>query len=274
MAENEKTFLDAQKTMAELTQLYQNDPRQDTFNLMILGEMGTGKSFMMRTCRKPALYHSFDPGGTKGLKKWIDKGEIIVDSRYEGDDPMNPNRYDLWVKEMDRLERMNIFKHFGTFILDSATSWGTAVMNSILKKAGIPGQQPRWSHDYGPQKNKMTNFLSRCLNLPCDFILIGHLEPYKDETTGKLELRFATVGKNTLIIPTMFDEVWVMDPKDGSTGVTYRVLTQSTGKQLARSRLCQDGLLDKYEKPDIKAILKKTGMNYEDKPLLTGGKNG
>jgi hypothetical protein len=36
----------------------------------------------------------------------------------------------------------------------------------------------------------------------------------------------------------------------------------------ARSRLGKGGELDLYEKPDIKAILKKVGFSPDDKPLI------
>jgi len=75
-----------------------------------------------------------------------------------------------------------------------------------------------------------------------------------------------TTGKGAIIIPTLFDEVYVMDPKKTSDGVKYRVLTQNTGTYTARSRLAKGGLLSMYEEPDIKGILRKAGMDVSDKP--------
>ncbi len=266
--QHSKQFLDARKRAAEINEMYKSDPRQKTFNLLLLGETGTGKSFLMRTARKPVHIDSFDPGGTKGLVDYIKKGEIIADTRWESEDPMNPTFYPLWKKEMAERQASGYFDALGTYVIDSSTSWAEMIMNDILKRAGIAGQQPRFTKDYGPQKMLIRNFVRTCLDIPCDFILTGHLEANKDEINGQMTLRYMTTGKGTVIIPTLFDEIWVMDPKDGPGGSTYRVLTQSTGKYSCRSRLAKDGLLNQYEKPNIKAILKKVNHPCEDKPLL------
>jgi len=270
MTEESKAFLESKKTAADLLNFYNSDPRQQSFNLLLLGEMGTGKTFLARSARKPVLIHSFDPGGTKGLRDLINAGDVIVDSRYESENPMKPTMFEKWQKEMDRLSKAGIFDHIGTFIIDSSTSWAEMIMNNILKKAGIPGQAPRFTHDYTPQKTLIRNFLRTCLDLPCDFILTGHLEPNKDEVTKQLSFRYATTGKGTFTIPTLFDEVWVMEPKETAKGVQYRILTQSTGRYSCRSRLAAKGLLNQYEEADIKSILKKVKMPCDDKTKLIG----
>ena len=142
-------------------------------------------------------------------------------------------------------------------------------MNRILQKAGIPGTAPRFTKDYTPQKIELFNMLSWCLDLPCDFILTGHLEQYENAEDKTIRYRYMTTGKGAIIIPTKFDEIYVMVPKETSEGVSYRLLTKNTGTYTACSRLAKDGLLELYEKPDIKGLLRKAGMDASDKPLLT-----
>lgn len=269
MVEEKDTFLEAKKNAQELAKMYASDGKQKSFNLLLLGEMGQGKTFLARTARFPVHIDSFDPGGTKGLEDYIAKGDIIVDSRYESENPMKPSMYPIWIKEMQSRLDSGYFDHIGTYIIDSSTSWAEMIMNDILKKAGIPGQQPRWAHDYGPQKTLIRNYLKMCLDLPCDFILTGHLKMITDEGAGgKTIFRFATTGQGVITIPTMFDEIWNMTTKDTSGGLKYQILTQSTGTYACRSRLAKDGLLDKFEEPNIKSILKKAGKSVEDKPKL------
>ena len=141
-------------------------------------------------------------------------------------------------------------------------------MNSILKKEGIAGQAPRWSHDYVPQKIEIRNWVREMLDLPCDFFMTGHLEGTKDDVSGAMAYRYMTTGQGTTLIPALFDEVWVMSPKKSPAGVTYRILTKATGTYLARSRLAEEGLLDVYEDADFKKILKKAGFDYDDRPLI------
>lgn len=269
--QQDKAFLDARKQAAELAEKYKNDKKQSSFNLLLLGEMGSGKTFLIRTARKPVHIDSFDPGGSKGLSDLIATGDIIVDSRYESEKPLSPFAFAEWKSVMDSRVRSKYFDYIGTYMLDSSTTWSKAIMNDVLKKAGLAGSSPRFTKDYQPQKNAIENAIYEMLDLPCDFILTGHLEAFKDEAEGgKVRFRYMTTGKGALVIPTLFDEIWVMDPKDSSNGVEYRVLTQNTGTYTCRSRLAKEGLLSQYEKPDIKAILKKVGRSTEDLPRLIG----
>lgn len=273
--------LDIQKEISQLRQLYEEDEKQTTFTALILGELGSGKTWLARTCRLPVHIDSFDPGGTKGLREptvmaggkevqmpSIKGGEIIADTRWEKEDPMRPSAYGAWRRAFDVRIREGYFEHFGTYILDSATYWSEAIMNDILRAAGMPGEAPRFTKDYMPQRITIRNNLRRAMNLPCDFILTGHLKAITDEGTGQTIFRFMTTGQGMVIVPTMFDEVWVMEPKRGSSGIEYRILTQATGQNLARSRLGGSGRLDTYEKADIKALLKKAGVDTTDKEML------
>ena len=266
---NENQILLIKAEAEKLKTMYNEDQSNHSFNCLLLGESGSGKTFLTRTARKPVHIDSFDPGGAKGLDDFIQRGEIIVDSRYGSEDPRKSFAFELWKKEMARREQMGYFEMLGTYVLDSSTTWAESIMNEILKRAGLAGGAPRFTHDYNPQKIEIRNWLRELLALPCDFILTGHLESYKDEVTGGVSYRYATTGKGVQTIPLLFDEIWVMNPKSGSKGVDYRILTQSTGTYVARSRLAKEGLLQQYEEANIKGILKKAKQNCEDKPLFT-----
>ncbi|RLC32204.1 MAG: hypothetical protein DRH37_01230 [Deltaproteobacteria bacterium] len=261
--------LDIVKEAGEIKTMYEEDPAQDSFSCLLLGEAGSGKTYFLRTCRKPVHIDSFDPGGTKGIKKHIKSGEIIAATNYEKEDPMKPWAFNQWKKDMDRRIKMGYFNHVGTYVLDSASTWSDAIMNQILKNAGIPGQAPRFTKDYVPQKMQIRNWIAVMMALPCDFIMTGHLEAFKDEVSGTVTYRFLTTGKGVVTIPGLFDELWVCDPKESSKGVNYRILTKSTGRHIARSRLAENGKLAQYEEPDMKKILAKVGHDNADKPLLT-----
>jgi hypothetical protein len=256
------------KEIQQVKDHYASDKRQESFNLLLLGESGSGKTFLSRTCRAPIHIDSFDSGGTKGLLPEIREGRIIVDSRFECDDPKNPKAFNEWKIAMDKRIRMGYFNHIGTYILDSATTWSDAIMNQILKAAGIPGDAPRFTKDYGPQKIEIRNQLQKMLNLPCDFILTGHLEAQKDELIGSVKYKFLTTGKGDVTIPLLFDEIYVaLADQKGMKGVEYKLLTQKNGAYVAATRIGRDKF-ETFETPDIKAMLKKAGRPCEDKPLF------
>lgn len=261
-------LLDVKTEVEKLQKMYLENPRSESFNALVLGESGSGKSFLVRTARKPIHIDVFDPGGTINLIDLIKKGEIVPDTRWENEDPVAPRAFRDWEIAMKERIKTGYFNHFATYVLDSSTTWSDAIMNQILKTEGLQGQPPRWAHDYVPQKVKIQNWIKVLLQLPCDFILTGHLEGTKDEVSGRMSYRYMTTGKASVTIPLLFDEIYVMDPKQSSKGVEYRILTQSTGTHIARSRLARQGLLSQYEEPDIKKMLKKCGFKTEDKPIF------
>jgi hypothetical protein len=260
--------LDIQKEVEELRQLYKEDPRQESFNLLLLGEYGTGKTFLLRTARKPIHIDSFDPGGTKGLRDYITRGDIIVDTRFERDDPADPRAFAEWYPIfLDRI-KSGYFSHFGTYCLDSSTSWNLSILGYYLKRKGGVTTLPNYKDHYHYQMLDIRTYVKKMLDLPCDTVLTGHLELKQEGEGGKMRYVYATTGKGTFIIPSLFDEIWVASTKETSKGVDYRLLTENDGLFSARSRLKADGLLDTYEEPDLKKILAKAGMPNQDKEPL------
>lgn len=256
---------------------YEGDPLQKRFSALITGDTNAGKTFMLRTARKPVHIDSFDPGGTKCLRDLIESGDVIADTQWENEDPFEPNTFAKWMKTIDIRFKIGYFDHFGTYVIDSATTFGDAVMNYQLAGANRAGQAPMRNRDYFPQKVWMENYIKKLMRTPCDFILTGHLREHKkllavDSSTGiqreEIKYRFYTTGQAVVTIPLLFDELYVILAEDGRTGPKRKMLTDSMGTYIARSRLKQKGLLDQTEEPDIKAILKKIGLPWEDKPKL------
>lgn len=246
---------------------YENDPKANTFNALICGEMGTGKTHILKTCRKPVLVHMFDPGGERTLMDEIKKGEIIVEN-FAPDNPYKPWSFLQWKRRIEELISSNFFDHIGTFALDSSTLWAEAILNYFVAQRS-PGGIPEAYKDYMPQKNEIRNGIDRILSLPCDCIVTGHLEATKDEVTGRVTYRYATTGKGSVMIPAKFDEVYVALSEEGSKGVNYKLQTAGAGRYAARSRLAQGGKLNQFEPSNIKHILEKVGYPTEDKPLFT-----
>jgi hypothetical protein len=260
--------LDMKQEISKLRYQYEKDTTQSTFNCLVTSESGCGKTYMARTCRFPVHIDSFDPGGSKGLKKWIDSGDIVVDTRYEAEDAIKPTAYKLWKSEFKRRVEGGYFRHFGTYFIDSGTTFAQAIMNWVMQKDGVAGQAPRFTKDYTPQKFELRNQIKKCLNLPCDFILTAHLRLLEDPESGRHKFRLFTTGDGMIILPLLFDELYTLRTVAKSSDVNYQLLTKSTGLYLARSRIGSDKL-NAVEEPNIKALLKKSRFPSEDKPKLT-----
>ena len=259
--------MDIKAEAAKLREMYSNDATTQTFNAVIYGGLGTGKTSLIKTARKPVLIHSFDPGGTKVLRDEIAAGSIIADTRFEREDPLKPTAFKLFDDEYHRLRRDGFFDHLGTYVIDSVTTWAQCAMYAVMKKAGRPGGTPQ-QNDWMPQMMMMENAMRDFVSLPCDCILLGHDDVTKDDSSGKMYSGLMITGKLSRRVPLLFDEVYCALTKETSKGIEYQLLTRATGMYQARSRLGKGGELDTYEKPDIKAILKKVGYSTDDKPLF------
>jgi GTPase SAR1 family protein len=258
--------LDIKKELSDIQTLYNNSPNTQALKLLLYGPMGSGKTNLLRTARQPVLLHSFDPGGTKTVRDEIKAGQIIADTRYEVEDPMNPTAFQAWDNEYHRLKNGGVFNKIGTFAIDSGTTWSSAAMNVILKRAGRPGSTPQ-QNDYLPTMVLLENAIKDMTSLPCDVILICHEDTDKDEASGRLYVGPLFIGKLKYRIPILFDEVYYATTKETSSGVNYFLLTRSTGLYKARTRLGKGGLFETYEVQDIKALLKKAGYSTEDKVI-------
>jgi len=274
---------DANAELEKVRAYYKQDPLQKRFSALITGETNAGKTYLLRTCRKPIHIDSFDPGGTKCLRDLINSGDVIADTRFEDDDPYNPKAFAEWMKAVDLRFHIKYFEQFGTYCLDSATTFGEAVMNYGLGDKNRAGETPQMRHDYMPQKTFMTNYIRKLMTLPCDFILTGHLRELRkvlsvDTKSGvvreEVKYRFYTTGQAVVTIPLLFDEIYVITGEEGREGPKRKMLIDSMGTYVARSRLKSKGLLNSIEEPDIKALLKKAGFDPSDKPSLSTQKGG
>jgi hypothetical protein len=267
------TLLMIKKQAEEIKKMYDSDPRNMTFNGIIFGSLKVGKTSLLRTCPKPVLIHSFDPNGTLVLRDLIEKGEILADTRYEKEDPYNPKACALWEKNFNDLYRKNFFKHVGTFAIDSMTSWNSAVMFEVIKRAslkkknrevgGAPQQQ-----DWMICMSFIENYIRKFLSLPCHCILLGHADQPKNEDGANVgDLGIMTIGKLRERIPALFSEIYYLRMKDYKTETRELLVKPTYGIQVG-SRLGFGGKLDKTEPPDIKKIMAKCGLDASNKPLF------
>lgn len=253
--------------------MYDEDPRNLTFNAIIHGPIKTGKTSLLRTCPKPVFVHSFDPGGTLVLRDMIEKGEVLADTRFEKEDPFNPKACRLWEDEFNYLYRKDFFSQVGTFAIDSMTTWAQVIMYEVIRRAAKKkkdrevGGAPQ-ENDWLPQMAFLENYMRKFLSLPCHCILMGHSDQPKDrEGNATGDLGIMITGKLRERIPALFSEIYYLRIKDYKTE-KRELLTKPVYGIQTGSRLGYGNRLEKEEPADIKAIMKKCGLDIKDKPLF------
>lgn len=264
--------IDIKKEVADIKEMYDKSSTTKYFRSIIFGDIGSGKTFLQRTCPRPIHVDSFDPGGVKTNRRMVEEGWMIADTRYEDEDPKNPSALDLWAKEYVRRRDAGYYEYFGTYVLDSLTMFGRAAMNAVLKKKGRLDGLPKTGkedNDYVIQMGLMEPILRDIFNLPCHVIITAHPDISTDEDSGgKRIIGPQVTGQLRTRLPLMCDEIYCAQTQPTKEGdLKYRLLTKQDGIFRCRSRLASEGKIAMYEDQDIKAIIRKAGLSDADKPI-------
>jgi hypothetical protein len=271
-AAREASFLKVQKRIEDIRGQYAQSQSQ-TFNILVSGDSGTGKTSLLTTCPRPVFVDSFDPGGSKTrvLQPLIASGDIIVDDRWERDSWKRPTAYRGWEKEFEERRSEGFFEHIGTYSIDSLTKMTDAMLMAISAAKGRSGKQPE-IQDYLIQQLTTVDCLNLIMALPCNVLITGHIAYTTDELTGRMETGLLVAGKLSTKIPIMFDEHYIARVQEKrtreGTEMEYRLLTRNDGFFKAKSRIGGDAF-DTFEEPDIKKLMQKAGRPAADKPPIT-----
>lgn len=170
-------------------------------------------------------YHYFDiPALTVSFKSMIDTSNKLNTLSFKAICDLEGLNRDQTRSFMRLLEFLSNVKE-GDKSYGAVDSWGierVLVIDSlsalnIMAKTLIAGQNPALSPS---QWNMAQDTVRTCLNklcfdLDCHVFVLGHLEPEKDEVTGRIQNMPATLGKK--LAPELgryFDEVIVAKKKD------------------------------------------------------------
>ena len=265
-----------------IREIYKISPQTSMMHLLLLGSKGVGKTSLLRTCPKPILVHSFDPGGTDVLRDLIESGDCIVDNRFEADSNEDPRAFIKWQDEFNDLRKAKFFSHIGTFVIDSLTVMCTSLLWQIMKKEGrkLPNmrtplnQEGKGSAGHGLRiqdwNTVLTAFqmISRNLAmLPCHTILIGHIGRDTDPVTQKIVKGIMLPGQSKNYLPILLNEYYVLQVNTVDGKLERKLLTQTDGNLQATTRM-GSRKFKKEEEPDIRRLLKIAGFPYKDKPRL------
>jgi len=264
--------LDIKAKFADIDSAYKSSGSSTTMNGLIVGPIRSGKTVVLSTAPKPIAIDSFDPGGTKSIRPQIETGGIYP-TLYEEDDPKNPFAFYQWLLEFNKRYDEGFFDYINTYCIDSFTYFfqgalfyekGLAEAAGMKRHRGLPALD-----DYRLVNLNVISIIQRIMSLPCNFFLTAHVAKEKDDMTGKYVSSIVASPKVQETLPATFDEVYIMqvDPKQPVAN-RYKFLTENDGMYECGSRLATvEGKLDKYEPANLRAILKKVGLPFEDKEI-------
>jgi hypothetical protein len=263
--------LDIKKSIADIQAMYATANSSQYGRFLIFGDVGVGKTKLLETCPLPIHVDSFDPGGTISIRRMIDAQQIIADTRFENDDPSNPQALATYDKALDERVPEGYFNYFGTYCLDSITMFSMAAMNYVVKKKGrkdgIPVMVKGGDNDYVFMQGYMKPLLRKLMDLPCHVIMIAHPALDEDDVDKKKFIGPKISGQLQSQLMLMMTEIYCMKMSMTKNGLQRELLTQPDGLYRCRSRLASIGKIEVEEKPNIRSILQRAGLSYEDKPI-------
>ncbi len=270
--------LDIKVERDRLRSMYTADIGKNTHNMMLLGGIGSGKTHMLGTAIQPIYVDSFDPGGTglRLLKDLKDSGAMLVNTTFERELDMTKTKkigsrpdasiYRSWEIEFDRLRFGGFFESVGTYCIDSSTNFIHALKSEVARRNGRDDSaltQPDWQI----LGNTFGDIIRMCTALPCNFIFTGHLKLVKDDVEGIMLARFNIIPSLQIDLPSLFDEIYILEAKNTSQGLQRKVITANTDKYEARTRI-GGGVFEVREEPDIKYLLNKAGLDNKDREVI------
>jgi len=252
--------------VAKLRELYNSGTSMSNFSCLILGHYGSGKTTFIGTGRKPVLIDSFDPRGTLVLSKQIAAGDVIV-RPFWNENSRHPTEYNRWEKVWEHDISTKFLENFGTYAIDSFTTFLQAMTNEVALRNKRNNNLPA-IQDYQIIYNNVRDIVKMTSVQKVDLVVTGHLVNIQDELTGEITAELDTYKGLKNQVPLLFTEKLILLVRT-KQGANERVLlTQDLGRYRASTQLGAGGVFDKEEKPDLKHLLKKVGLDSNDKPSV------
>jgi len=195
---------------------------------LLLGGPGSGKSYFASSFPTPAFLFDFDKGVTT----------------YEGMDfdyeqyTKNAAGWDKFDKDLQALIANPT--RYKTVVIDTLSSLSTVAMEKALamdKNRNPLTGGPVWNIHFGIVKNLIEGRLRQLMDLPCNIVVIGHIQTSQDEMTGGMIVKPLLVGSLATSIPGEFDEVYYATTKRNGSTNQYLLQTVRMGYYEGRSRI-------------------------------------
>ncbi len=234
-------------------------PTDENFKFFILGDYGTGKSTFAATCPTPAYVFNFD-------------NRIIT---YKGED-FDYDTFPLSAKGWVDFEQKNVQVRkavaegkYKTVVVDSTTSMTDIAMERAMQldPKRSPTDGPIWNIHFMMVRNLIEGRIRQLINLPCNLVVIAHLNIVLDNETGAvIDIAPLLTGQLSVKIPGYFDEVYIATTKRKLDKTEYLLQTVPVGLKKARSALSgKKHILPDFIPNDYNEVIKYLNKDKEQR---------
>lgn len=213
--------------------------------ILALGGAGSGKSTAFASLPGKKFIYLFDPNALSSIAGYdIEYEQFMPDvdtfalkplaNSKPGDQPRVARRasetYLNWEDFHEKALRDGFFSQFDWIGFDSATTFLDMAMDRVLTLNGRGGQWPQ-QDDYGPQMVAFRNIMRGLTSLQrpdgsfVNIYLTGHMDPLKDEVTGRVFNQPMLTGKLRKKIPILFTDLLVFESSSDNSGAKYSIRT-------------------------------------------------
>ena len=236
------------------------------WNVLIYGRLNTGKTTFLTTFPRPVVIASFEPNGASSIRDIIGEsnGQVMVVNKTEQDNAQQPVAYTNLLSLISALTAggANAPIHkIGTFCIDGFTLLSESILSAVCveKSHEVPSQP-----DYFLQLQRVKQLVKQCLAMPCNFAMTCHESIHSDPNLGIFQRTIEASPSIKTYLPGIFDEVYYMTvTKDGR-----KIITQSNGEVMCRSRLGANKKLALVEEPNFMKLLEKAGTPQQHKEVV------
>lgn len=259
-----------------LTDLHnQTMQRSQYMRLLLIGDGGVGKTDLCCSAPKPIHIDSFDPDGTalerrKGL---FESGDILTNTNYEYALYKDGTAVSDWARNFDELKGMDYFSRIGTYVLDSLSNFGEAVMSMVvndnpqISRVG-KSKSPAMS-DHFIQQPLVVDFMKMICQLPCHTIVTAHIGRQTNDATGEVIISLAGSQQFALKVQQAFAERWFLRAMVQGDSVSRWIQTQTDGYYHAKSVRGGGGRLPgQITNLSLQQIFKDLDLAWQDKEKL------
>ncbi len=210
-----------------------------TYKILLAGDTGSGKTSQFETMPGPRYAHIFDPAAHNSLT--LKEGEydnffpspsdlsIMPRKDHAGEKGKAPSLYVRWATKFQQQVNSGFFDNVGSFMLDSATLLGLALLSH---QRFLGGKDERRDHLLAGEV--MVEALWLVFTLPCHVLVTMHTKHVEEKVgeakTGRTTNRLTVPGASQLMLPRLTSACLYTSLVESKAGPRYHILTRPQPK--------------------------------------------